>query len=571
MINFSVIRYKNFLSSGNSFTEIILNRSKSTLIVGENGAGKSTILDALSFALYGKPFRRINKPQLLNSINQKNLEVEVEFKIGKNEYKIIRGMKPNKFVILKNNKEIDQDASVRDYQDFLEKNILKLNHKSFSQIVVLGSSTFVPFMQLPAQHRREVIEDLLDIQIFSTMNTLLKEKQSINKTDLLDVDYKIQLTEEKIEMQWNHIKELQKNNEKIINEYSTKISNSQIQRRKLQEQNIKLQEEIESWSQDVLELDALTSKKSKMQELEYKINHKISNLKKDIDFYQDHNNCPTCKQDIDENFKDHVLSNKESHVNQASLGIEKLKKEFDLVNNKLIKIKKIQEKISELQSLLNNNNSDINALDKVIESIEEDMKKLSSQKINNENAEKEHANLEKQLVKFHSSKESLTKHRTILEAASIILKDSGIKTRIIKQYIPVMNKLINKYLAAMDFFVQFELDENFNETIRSRFRDDFSYASFSEGEKMRIDLSLLFTWRAIAKLRNSVSTNLLLMDEVFDSSLDSNGTEEFLKILNDLTSDANIFIISHKSDQLYDKFHSVIRFEKHKNFSRIAK
>lgn len=571
MINFSVIRYKNFLSSGNSFTEIILNRSKSTLIVGENGAGKSTILDALSFALYGKPFRRINKPQLLNSINQKNLEVEVEFKIGKNEYKIIRGMKPNKFVIFKNNKEIDQDASVRDYQDFLEKNILKLNHKSFSQIVVLGSSTFVPFMQLPAQHRREVIEDLLDIQIFSTMNTLLKEKQSINKTDLLDVDYKIQLTEEKIEMQWNHIKELQKNNEKIINEYSTKISNSQIQKRKLQKQNIDLQKEIESWSQDVLELDVLTSKKSKMQELEYKINHKISNLKKDIDFYQDHNNCPTCKQDIDENFKDHVLINKEFHVNQASLGIEKLKKEFDIVNEKLRKIKKIQEKISELQSLVNNNNSDINALNKVIESIEEDIKKISSQKINNENAEKEHENLEKQLVKFHSSKESLTKHRAILEAASIILKDSGIKTRIIKQYIPVMNKLINKYLAAMDFFVQFELDENFNETIRSRFRDDFSYASFSEGEKMRIDLSLLFTWRAIAKLRNSVSTNLLLMDEVFDSSLDSNGTEEFLKILNDLTSDANIFIISHKSDQLYDKFHSVIRFEKHKNFSRIAK
>ena len=570
MIYFKYLRWKNFLSTGNVFTEIKLDKAKSTLIVGENGAGKSTMLDALSFALYGKPFRKINKPQLMNTINQKGLEVQVEFRIGKKEYIIIRGVKPNKFEIYENNKIINQDAAARDYQEVLEKSILKLNHKSFSQIVVLGSSTFVPFMQLPSMHRREVIEDLLDIQIFSTMNTLLKEKVNTNKSEILDNDYNINLAEEKIKMQNQYIADLKQNTEKRVNEAKVKIAKAEKEKQYYNTLIEDLQTEVNELQESVSDFESLTKKKTKVEQLEYKLQEKIKKLEHDIEFYQDHDNCPVCKQDIEEDFKDQTIEEKEASLKETTNGFNQLKEEWQSINTRIQEIMTIQADISSKQSDITNNNSHINALNKIIDSINEDISKIDNTDKSDETDKKKLETLQKALVKLESYKEELINERSVLDIASMILKDSGIKTRIIKQYIPVMNKLINKYLAAMDFFVDFQLDENFNETIKSRFRDVFSYASFSEGEKMRIDLALLFTWRAVSKLRNSVSTNLLIMDEVFDSSLDNTGTEEFLKILNDLTSDTNVFIISHKGDQLYDKFHSVIRFEKHKNFSRIA-
>ena len=570
MIYFKYLRWKNFLSTGNMFTELKLDKAKSTLVVGENGAGKSTMLDALSFALYGKPFRKINKPQLMNTINQKGLEVQVEFRVGKKEYMIIRGVKPNKFEIYENNKIINQDAAARDYQEVLEKNILKLNHKSFSQIVVLGSSTFVPFMQLPSMHRREVIEDLLDIQIFSTMNTLLKEKVNNNRSDILDNDYNINLAEEKIKMQNQYIEDLKQNDEKRINESKIKIAKAEKEKQEYSTLIDTLQDQVNILQESISDFESLTKKKSKVEQLEYKLQEKIKKLEHDIEFYQDHDNCPVCKQDIEEDFKDQTIEEKETSLNETVNGFNQLREEWQSINNRIQEISEVQLDISSKQNEISGNNSHINALNKLIDSINEDINNIDDSSKSDKSDKNKLDTLEKALVKLQSFREELINERSVLDVASMILKDSGIKTRIIKQYIPVMNKLINKYLAAMDFFVDFQLDENFNETIKSRFRDVFSYASFSEGEKMRIDLALLFTWRAVSKLRNSVSTNLLIMDEVFDSSLDNTGTEEFLKILNDLTSDTNVFIISHKGDQLYDKFHSVIRFEKHKNFSRIA-
>lgn len=570
MIYFKYLRWKNFLSTGNVFTELKLDKAKSTLVVGENGAGKSTMLDALSFALYGKPFRKINKPQLMNTINQKGLEVQVEFRVGKKEYMIVRGVKPNKFEIYENDKIINQDAAARDYQEVLEKNILKLNHKSFSQIVVLGSSTFVPFMQLPSMHRREVIEDLLDIQIFSTMNTLLKDKVNNNKSEILDNDYNINLAEEKIKMQHQYIDELKQNTEKRVNEAKVKVVKADKEKQEYNTLIDTLQDQVNILQESISDFESLTKKKSKVEQLEYKLQEKIKKLEHDIEFYQDHDNCPVCKQDIEEDFKDQTIEEKETSLNETVNGFNQLREEWQSINNRIQEISEVQLDISSKQNEISSNNSHINALNKLIDSINEDINSIDDSDKSDKSDKKKLETLEKALVKLQSYKEEIINERSVLDIASMILKDSGIKTRIIKQYIPVMNKLINKYLAAMDFFVDFQLDENFNETIKSRFRDVFSYASFSEGEKMRIDLALLFTWRAVSKLRNSVSTNLLIMDEVFDSSLDNTGTEEFLKILNDLTSDTNVFIISHKGDQLYDKFHSVIRFEKHKNFSRIA-
>jgi len=570
MIYFKYLRWKNFLSTGNVFTELKLDKAKSTLVVGENGAGKSTMLDALSFALYGKPFRKINKPQLMNTINQKGLEVQVEFRVGKKEYMIVRGVKPNKFEIYENDKIINQDAAARDYQEVLEKNILKLNHKSFSQIVVLGSSTFVPFMQLPSMHRREVIEDLLDIQIFSTMNTLLKDKVNNNKSEILDNDYNINLAEEKIKMQHQYINELKQNTEKRVNEAKVKVVKAEKEKQEYNTLIDTLQDQVNILQESISDFESLTKKKSKVEQLEYKLQEKIKKLEHDIEFYQDHDNCPVCKQDIEEDFKDQTIEEKETSLNETVNGFNQLREEWQSINNRIQEISEVQLDISSKQNEISSNNSHINALNKLIDSINEDITSIDDSDKSDKSDKKKLETLEKALVKLQSYKEEIINERSVLDIASMILKDSGIKTRIIKQYIPVMNKLINKYLAAMDFFVDFQLDENFNETIKSRFRDVFSYASFSEGEKMRIDLALLFTWRAVSKLRNSVSTNLLIMDEVFDSSLDNTGTEEFLKILNDLTSDTNVFIISHKGDQLYDKFHSVIRFEKHKNFSRVA-
>jgi DNA repair exonuclease SbcCD ATPase subunit len=573
MILFKYIRWKNILSTGNNWTEIKLNKSKSTLIVGENGSGKSTILDALSWSLYGKAFRKVNKVQMINSINGKGAEVQVEFMIGKDNYQVNRTIKKygsSMFEIYKNDKLVDQAANSRDYQEHLERQILKMNHRSFCQIVVLGSATFMPFMQLSAQHRREVIEDLLDIEIFTTMNTLLKEKVSTNKDSLQQVVYDTDILNEKIDLQNQYLKTVKDDNDKRIQQHHDKIEKSRSEIQEYQQQIEQLNTQVAELNGSIADKDSVSKKKKKIEQLEVKIKSKMSSLVKEIEFFDNHDNCPTCKQDIDHEFKCSTIEAKNTTLEDTTVGFEQLQKEYNNITERLEEINDVQEQVNKLLNEINSNNSHINAINQMIGSIQKDIDQLQSEDQDTSELSGKLDELNQQLEACQTRREELSTEKSVLDIAQLILKDSGIKTKIIKQYVPVMNKLINKYLAAMDFFVQFELDENFNETIKSRFRDEFSYASFSEGEKMRIDLALLFTWRAIAKLRNSVSTNLLIMDEVFDSSLDTTGTEEFLKILNTLVDDANIFIISHKGDQLYDKFHSVIKFEKVKNFSRMV-
>ena len=570
MIYFKKLRWKNFLSTGNSFTELDLCKSSTTLIVGSNGAGKSTILDALSFVLYGKPFRKINKPQLLNSINSKQLIVECEFDIGVHKYKIIRGMKPNILEVYQNSKIINQNADAKDYQEMIEKSILKLNHKSFMQVVILGSASFTPFMQLSAAHRREVIEDLLDIQIFTVMNVLLKEKVIQNKDALQECDTNLRLSKQKIDLQKENSEKLKQNNEELINSHKEKLAHAQQLLLENMEQKKSTEIVINNLREQITDHTKVTSKLKKIDDLEYQLRDKKSKLSKEVLFYHDNDSCPTCKQELQHDFKDSKVQVKQKQIEEVETGLEKLKGEKDICYTRLNEIEKIIEEIntntSSVEYFINQimiQESVVTLHTNTIASIESQTKKMEDDKTVLEELEANHTTLEKQ-------KKELIEQRTVYEIAGQLLKDTGIKTKIINQYIPVMNKLINKYLASMDFFVNFELNENFEEKIKSRYRDEFSYASFSEGEKLRIDLALLFTWRTIAKLRNSASTNLLIMDEIFDSSLDNSGTEEFLKILETLAQDTNVFIISHKGDQLYDRFESVIKFEKHQSFSRIA-
>lgn len=569
MITFKKIKWMNFLSTGNAWTEVYLNRSKSTLIVGDNGAGKSTILDALSFVLYGKPFRKINKGQLINSINRGKLSVEIEFQIGNNQYRIIRGAKPNVFEVYQNGTMLNQDAAARDYQEVLEKQILKLNHKSFCQVVVLGSATFTPFMQLSAQNRREVIEDLLDIQIFSTMNALLKDRAQTNRDQLTEAEYHHDLTEEKIKMQTKHTDDLVQGVELQITNKNRVIEDTQAKIVTHNESITEHQQQIEQLNESINDKDSIQKKLNKIESLESNLEDKILKLKKEIKFFEEYDNCPTCQQEIDHQFKCDTIDKRNNQLDETKSGLDKLGDEYRKASERLEQVQSIVSQISEVNTKITSLNTTVQMLYNNIEAARQEITDLEQQRTNLQVDNKELEQLKTNLQTLSSIREELTSDKEVLFTASLLLKDGGIKTRIIKQYIPVINKLINKYLAAMDFFVSFELNENFEESIKSRFRDDFSYASFSEGEKMRIDLSLLFAWRAVAKIKNSISTNLLILDEVFDSSLDASGTEEFLKILNNLTSDANVFIISHKGDQLFDKFHSVIKFEKHKNFSRM--
>ena len=569
MLFFERIRWKNFLSTGNAFTEIDFTKNKTTLIIGENGAGKSTILDALSFALYGKPFRKINKPQLVNTINGKGLSVELEFSVGKKNYKVVRGIKPNVFEIYLDDKLINQDSEAKEYQEMFEKNILKLNHKSFCQIVVLGSASFVPFMQLPAAHRREVIEDLLDIQIFSTMNNLLKEKVAKNKSDIMESDYNIRLTAEKIEMHKKHLEELNKNNDDLIAQKLAKIGDLITEINTSTGSANTLLKELNSKVDSVSDQEKVNKRIQKLEVLKGQLQAKLSKLQSEIEFFTDHNDCPTCRQGINHEHKASIVKKDNDSIIEVNDGLQKLDADLVSSRERLRIISKINLEITELNRQIANLNAQIDTKSSFVEGLRTEIEVLKkSTKVTESNEDLKL--FQTQLKTFISTKEELVSDRGVLDVASNLLRDSGIKTKIIKQYIPVMNKLVNKYLASLDFFVNFELNENFEEKIKSRHRDEFSYESFSEGEKMRIDLSLLFTWRAIAKLRNSVSTNLLIMDEVFDSSLDTNGTDEFLKILYTLTGDTNVFIISHKGDTLFDKFEHIIRFEKHKNFSRIA-
>ena len=570
MIVFKKIRYKNILSTGNSFTEIDLVKNKTTLIVGENGAGKSTVLDALSFVLYGKSFRKINKPQLLNSVNQKSLIVEIELETGGHRYKVCRGIKPTLFEIYQNDKLINQTASVRDYQDLLEKNILKMNHKSFSQVVVLGSSTFVPFMQLTAAQRREVIEDLLDLEIFSTMNNILKAKLSQGKEDIREVQYELDLIEEKINLVKKYQDNIVTDVERTINEKTERIQEYQKLLTEKTDEIHSYEGQIRDLEGGIRDKDKASSRSDKIRKILEQLEKKIKRINKDIDFFEHYDNCPTCKQDISIHFKEEIVENRKVLLDKTTDGLKGLEKQKDDLEERLLKIFETIETISSLNENISTLNRDNQVSNHAISQLNEEIMKLREKVDFTKNDSTKILELEGESKRHQKSKVDLGEQQSLYRVGSEMLKDSGIKSRIIKQYVPVMNKLINHYLQQLDFFVQFELDENFNEKIKSRFRDEFSYESFSEGEKMRIDLSFLFTWRTIAKLRNSVSTNLLIMDEVFDSSLDSNGTEEFFKIIEELTSDTNTFIISHKGDVMIDKFRNIIRFEKRQNFSRIA-
>ena len=568
MINFTKLRWKNFLSTGNIFTEIELDKNNTTLIVGENGSGKSTMLDALSFSLFGKAFRKINKPQLINSITNREMVVEVEFNIGKNMYKIKRGMKPNVFEVYLNDRLLNQSADMRDYQEILEKQILKVNHKSFSQVVVLGSATFQPFMQLPAGQRRDIIEDLLDLQIFTKMNLLLKDKVIENADELSRLNSEKKLIEEKIRLTKKYLQELQLNNQELVKE---KIKLQVETEGLMAELSVKCNElngKILSLKSTLEDDAALKKNINRMSSLRHQIEAKLKHIKTEIDFFNKHDDCPTCKQPIDLKFKCETVDSKEKEVKEIEDGLALLVEKYDALDEKINQIFKTKDEINTLTLELNVTETKYSSYESYWKGLEAEIRGINKKVANKD--ETDIKKYEKELKKLHKDYVTASEEKNVLSVASVLLKDGGIKSKIIKQYVPIINKLINKYLSAMDFYVQFELDEEFNETIKSRFRDEFSYASFSEGEKMRINLAILFTWRAVAKLRNSINTNILIMDEVFDSSLDSNGTEEFLKVLNTLTQDTNTFIISHKTDQLYDKFERVIKFEKHKNFSKIV-
>ena len=570
MINFNKVRWKNFLSTGQVFTEVDLKRNPATLIVGENGSGKSTILDALTFSLFGKAFRNIKKPQLINSINEQNALTEVEFSIGKKHFLVRRGIKPNLFEIEVDGVMINQDSKARDYQEHLEKNILKLNYKSFTQIVILGSSSFVPFMQLKSNDRRVIIEDLLDIEVFSTMNLLLKNKISDLKQEVNLNELEMSKTENAIELQEDYISKMKQNNEQLISANQEKIdkSNEDIASYNLQISDIETR--IESLNKLVVDFDQQQNKQRKLEKYEDEISKNLKKVEKEIEFYRQNTDCPVCKQTIDEDHRECEISEKQKKKTELDDAVTKIAEELQLSIKSIQEMTETQKSITDFQSEITKHNASISAINQYIQKVNEEIQTLNEKGADVTDASKKLKKLKSDQKNLLTLKEQYSNMSSIYEVASVLLKDGGIKTTIIKKYLPIMNKLINKYLASMDFYVSFNLDENFNETIKSRFRDEFTYASFSEGEKMRIDLALLFTWRAIAKLKNSMSTNLLILDEVFDSSLDEDGTSDFLKILHSLGNESNVFVISHKGEVLYDKFKNMIKFEKHKNFSRIV-
>ena len=568
MIIFKTVRWKNFLSTGNTFIEIPLDKDSTTLIIGENGAGKSTILDALCFGLFGKPFRNINKPQLLNTVNSSSCLVEVEFDVGRKNVKVVRGIKPNVFEIYVNGKMYNQDANVRDYQKYLEQQILKLNYQSFTQVVILGSSTFVPFMQLKARHRREVVEEILDIQIFSLMNMLLKQKLKSIDEEMRNVNYEFELTSEKISLQENYIEDLEANKNKILEE---KISQSSEMDNKLfiKKETIRnLEERNGELAKEISDISKTQNRFEKLKGIQATLKEKHRAHTKLIDFFENNTDCPTCQQHIDETFKNNMIDNKKDAASKVSFGMQELVDELATTEKTLAYCNDVISRIQETTVEIAKENSSIVELEKYNTKIKTEIEHLQTDNVEKEDHEKLKS-LKKELALIDKQKSKLREDKTYSEAARNMLTDTGIKTKIIKQYLPIMNKLINTYLTSMEFYVNFTLNENFEESIKSRYRDDFTYASFSEGEKMRIDLALLFTWRAVAKMKNSTNTNLLILDEIFDSSLDNTGTDEFLKILNTLGNE-NVFVISHKQDALADKFRNTIKFEKVKNFSHVA-
>ena len=569
MIVFKKLRYKNFLSTGQQFIEIGLDSSATTLVMGENGSGKSTMLDALCFGLFQRPFRNIKKDQLINTINEKGTVVEVEFQVGQNEYKIIRGIKPNTFEIWCDGDMLNQDAAQRDYQKHLEQTILKLNFRSFTQVVILGSSSFVPFMQLRARHRRQVVEEILDIEIFSRMNLLFREKQKAQDELIKTDDFDYEILDNKIIEKKKHIDEISSLNLETIEQKEKDVKKSYVDIENYEEDVRKVKLEITTLQKEILDQTKVNTKHKKLHTMEAKIENTCKKHKKDLKFFETHNDCPMCQQDIDKEYKKLMIQKKKDKVDEIDVGMKQLDKEIKTVEKRLEKINDTMVLIREKELLINRYETSINEITKYVDKIIAEIEELKNEKLSTATQTGELNQLQEQLTETELKKQKDKNEKIYIDTARHLMQDTGIKTKIIKQYLPIMNQYINKYLADMDFFVNFTLDEEFNETIKSRYRDEFNYHSFSEGEKLRIDLSILFTWREIAKIKNSTNTNLLILDEIFDSSLDSSGTDEFMRILQTTMIKENIFVISHKSDTLIDKFPRVLKFEKYKNFTRM--
>ena len=569
MIYFKKLKWRNFLSTGNQFIEVDLAKSPSTLIIGSNGSGKSTLLDALCFSLFNRPFRTIKKEQLVNTINNADCEIQVEFETNGKQYKVIRGIKPNLFEIYCNDVLINQDASNVDYQNMLEQNILKCNYRAFCQVVILGSSSYEPFMHLRARYRREVVEEILDIRVFSHMDLLLRHKQAELSKNIVDVRHRYDLMSEKYELQKNHFEQIQSRDNTDIEDRKSQLKENEQSNYEYNQKLQLLNEKIISTKAEIWGGDKFTRKSKELDKLETKIEHKLDREKKDVEFFENNDNCPTCTQPIDLRFKQTKIYEGKKKITELEQGLEQLVKEVDKTNKKIDEYKNIEKKLNELDISVAKVNTSISEINRHSNRLDVEIQKLESEKENTGKIAYELDQLKEQLKTINVDKEKVIEEKKYIDIAREILNDTGVKAKIIKKYLPIMNNLINKYLQSMDFFVNFHLDEEFNETIKSRFRDTFVYNSFSEGEKLRIDLALLFTWRTIAKMKNSTNTNLLILDEIFDSSLDGSGTEDFFKILKSLTSE-NTFIISHKGDILFDKFTNIIKFEKYKNFTRLV-
>ena len=569
MILFEKVRWKNFLSTGNQNTEINLTKHPTNLIIGTNGAGKSTLLDALTFALFGKPFRKINKPQLINSVNEKDCIVEVEFSIGNTDWKVIRGIKPNIFEIHKDGSILNQSSAALDQQKWLEQNVLKMNYKSFTQIVILGSSTFVPFMQLTATNRREVIEDLLDIRIFSSMNNLIKDKIRGLREEIKVLDLKKESLNDKVRMQKNFIEELELRGKENIKSKETKIQNILVEENDLMNNNGIIEEDVFKLNKEVEYVTGATSKLRKLGNLKGKISNKVSTITKEHKFFTENTVCPTCTQSIEEDFRINKINDAQNKAKELQSGYKELEQAIKEEEDRERQFTFLSKEITSLTHGISKNNTKIAGCQRQIRDLESEIQRVAEQLADRNIEDEKLANFQDSLQTTYD--DLSTKKDTInyYDFSYSLLKDGGVKSKIIKKYLPLINQQVNRYLQLMDFYINFTLDEEFNETVQSPIHENFSYSSFSEGEKMRIDLALLFTWREVARMKNSVNTNLLIMDEVFDSSLDGFGTEEFLKIIRFVVKDANIFVISHK-ESLHDRFADVIRFEKMKGFSRMV-
>ena len=556
MIHFRYVKWKNFLSTGNISNTIQFDKNQPTLVIGDNGAGKSPVLDALCFVLFGKAYRSIKKAQLVNSINQRDCEVEIEFQIGTNLFKVIRGIKPNIFQIFRNGKFLDQDAHSKDFQKILEEQILKLNFRSFTQVVILGSSCFIPFMQLPTSHRREIVEQILDIQIFSTMNLLLKQHYKMVSSEVTELSVQNRLNESNKKLQEKHLGNIEEISSKRIAALIKEKEGYYTDLAKKQQEVENLQEKIKNLIQAEAEHDKLTS-------LKIMLESKIGNTQKKIKFFDEKDSCDVCEQPIDKSFGQTRVQDLNHRVVEYETGLDEMKTELDSLYSNI-------QEMSKHSRTINGVNTEIKSITGLLERCQNDLDKLNDEKGKTDKIKQEITELEAKITNVDDQIKELKQENFYLDICKNLLHDTGIKSKIIKQYLPIMNQTIQRYLGILDFYVNFTLNETFEETIKSRYRDDFSYASFSEGEKMRIDLALMFTWREIARIKNSTNTNLLILDEVFDSSLDASGTDDFLKILNSFDTKQNIFVISHKGDILYDKFSSIVKFSKVKNFSKIV-